>query len=423
MARTSNQLASENEHVAVSKPQSSKKSRFSRTKILWTTIAIIIAAVFIGAMFRPKPAPALLTAAVNRGDMVRTVVATGTVQARHLVSVGAQASGQIKSLKVALGDRVTAGQIIAEIDSTNQRNALRNAQAALSNIRAQRAAQHASLIQAEANFRRQQMMLAEDATSRADFDAARAAYAAARAQLDAIDAQIDQSRTGLDNAQANLGYTKIVAPIDGTVVAVIASEGQTVNAVQSSPTIVKIAALQVVTVEAQISEADVIHVVPGQSAYFTILGDPDRRFPGVVRSIEPAPESISDSDSPNAGTTQSSDAAVYYNGLFDVPNDDGVLRIGMTAQVNIILSSEKNVIIVPLAALGERNAHGDYTVRVLDIQGRPQQRKVRIGTNNQIDAQVISGLRLGERVVIGEAKQEAAASAFPPRPPETGAAR
>jgi membrane fusion protein, macrolide-specific efflux system len=403
----------------LSSPASAPR-RWFRKPLVWIVAVVVIAAIASLAL-RPPPPPRLLTATVSRGALERTVVATGTVEARRLVSVGAQASGQIESLKVALGDRVVAGQLIAEIDSTNQRNALRNAEAALANVRAQRAGQRASLVQAEAAYRRQSMMMENDATSRADLEAARAAFEAAKAQLEAIDAQIAQTRTSLDTARANLDYTRVIAPSDGVVVAVVVEEGQSVNAVQSSPTIVKIATLDTVTVQAEISEADVIRVEPGQNAYFTILGDPDRRFPGKLRSIEPAPESISENDSPGGSGGTDRDEAVYYNGLFDVPNADGTLRIGMTAQVNIVLGRIENTLLVPLAALGERDPDGSYAVRVLDADGRPAQRSVQVGMKNQIDAQVVSGLRKGERVVIGEAEEAAEeSSAFPPRPPRIG---
>lgn len=392
------------------------KRFLTRRRALWLAAIAVVVVVMAGIVLRPPPPPTLLTTAVARGDIVRAVLATGTVEATDLVSVGAQASGQIRSLKVKLGQKVRAGDLIAEIDSTTQRNALRNADAALANIRAQRAAQQASVIQAEAAFRRQQTMMAGEATSRADFDAARANRDVARAQLEALDAQIAQSATSLDTARANLGYTRIVAPIDGSVVAIVASEGQTVNAVQSSPTIVKLASLEVMTVEAEISEADVIHVRPGLPASFTILGDPDRRFPGTVRDVEPAPESVSVDDARTS--TQSSDEAVYYNGLFDVPNRDGVLRIGMTAQVEIELSRARNVLVAPFAALGERAKDGSYSVRVLDAEGRPVARTIRVGINNRVDVQVLSGLREGERIVVGEAAaDQASASVFPPRPP------
>ena len=388
----------------------------TRRRWLWIAAAVVVIALIAFLFLRPAPPPQLLTTVVARGDIVRTVVATGTVEAKDLVSVGAQASGQIRSLKVKLGQKVRAGDLIAQIDSTNQRNALRNSEAALANVRAQRTGQQASLVQAEAAFKRQQMMMAGEATSQADVDAARANRDVARAQLQAFDAQIAQTATSLDTARANLGYTRIVAPINGSVVAIVASEGQTVNAVQSSPTIVKIASLEVMTVEAEISEADVIHMRPGLPASFTILGDPDRKFPGTVRDVEPAPESVSADDSRTS--TQSSDEAVYYNGLFDVPNRDGVLRIGMTAQVHIVLARADKVLVVPFAALGVRMEDGTYSVRVLDQDGRAVARSVRIGMNNRVDAQVLSGLRVGERVVVGEASAEAASSSvFPPRPP------
>lgn len=394
---------------------------FLRRRWPWIAGATVLALLIAGPALRSPPPPQLLTAEVGRGPIERTVIATGTVEAKRLVSVGAQVSGQVQALKVVLGDRVRAGQVIAEIDSTTQRNALRNAEAARANVRAQRSAQRATLAQAEAAYRRQQAMMRSEATSRADLDAARASYEAARAQLEALDAQIAQAATSLDTARANLGYTRVIAPGDGVVVAVAVEEGQTVNAVQSSPTIVKIAALDVVTVEAEISEADVIHVAPGQSAYFTILADPDRRFPGRLRAIAPAPESLAEDtgrgDSGGGGDAE----AVYYNGLFDVPNTDGTLRIGMTARVHIVLERIENALRVPLAALGERGADGRYVVRALGADGAPTVRRVRIGVRNQIDAQVLDGLRAGERVVVGEAVETPASASFlPPRPDARG---
>ncbi|MGN6151619.1 MAG: efflux RND transporter periplasmic adaptor subunit [Lysobacteraceae bacterium] len=396
-----------------------KSRSLLRRRWPWFAAAALVVVVALVAL-RPPPPPRLLTAQVARGDIVRTVVATGTIEATDLVSVGAQASGQIRALKVTVGQKVRAGELIAEIDSTNQRNAVRSADAALANIRAQRAAQQASLLQAEAAWQRQQRMAVVEATSRADLDAARATRDAARAQLQALDAQIAQSLTSLDTARANRGYTRSVAPMDATVVAVVAKEGQTVNAVQSSPTIVKLASLDTMTVEAEISEADVIHVKPGLPVSFTILGDPDRRFRATLRDVKPAPESVSEDDSRGTTTTtQSSDQAVYYNGRFDVPNPDGVLRIGMTAEVDIELARAKGVLKVPFAALGDRAANGRYAVRVVDARGRAVVRQVRIGMNNRVDAEVLAGLAAGERVVIGEAAGAApSSSVFPPRPPQ-----
>ena len=368
-------------------------------------IGALIVAFIVWRNVRPTPPPQLATSPVVKGDVENTVVATGSLDAFKLVSVGAQASGQVKSLKVQLGDTVKAGDLIAELDPVTQLNAVRNAEAAVTSTRAQRAVQQANLRQAELAFERQKMMITDEATSKADYEAAEAQLATTKAQIAALDAQIEQGQTQLATAKANLGYTKILAPIDGTVVALVVKEGQTVNAVQSAPTIVKLATLDVMTVSAQISEADVIKVHPGQTAYFTILGNPDKRYYGKLRSIEPAPESVQTetSQSASSGTSSNSTQAIYYNGLFEVPNTTGELRISMTAQVYIVLGEAKDTLIIPSAALGPKTPDGGYIVQVVGKDRRPVPRHVTIGINNNATAQVLSGLQVGEQVVVGEA--------------------
>jgi macrolide-specific efflux system membrane fusion protein len=370
---------------------------------------LLIVAVAIGGLVafhatRPAPLPAMATSPVVVSDIENTVVATGSLEASQMVSVGAQVSGQIKSLKVQLGDRVKAGDLIAEIDSTTQLNNLRNARAALTSTRAQRAMQAANLKQAQLAFERQKTMLEQEATSRADYENAEATLASTKAQIEALDAQIEQGQTTLDTAQANLGYTKILAPMDGTVVAVVAKEGQTVNANQTAPTIIKLAKLDTITVSAEISEADVIKVQPGQTVYFTILGNPEKRYYGTLRTIEPAPESIeSDSSSASASSSGSSSQAIYYNGLFEVPNPTGELRISMTAQVYLVLEEAEAVLTIPSAALSQKGPDGSATVMVVNAEGRPEPRQITVGINNNATAQVLSGLKAGENVVVGEA--------------------
>lgn len=400
---------------------------------------VVVAAIAIGLKFWLFPgsaAPSFVTAPVVVSDIDQTVIATGTLEARNLVSVGAQVSGRVISLKVDVGDVVTAGQLIAEIDSLPQQNTLRNAEAGLQTTQAQRVAKVAQLKQVELTFKRQQAMLAEDATSRAEFESAEATLAATRADIAAIDAQLAQGKIQVDTAKLNLGYTKITAPIDGTIVAVVTKEGQTVNANQSAPTIVKLAQLDVLTVKAQISEADVPKVKAGQKVWFTILGEPDQRYYAGLRAVEPAPESIA---SESTSSSSSTSTAIYYNGLFDVPNPDGKLRISMTAQVNIVLAEARDALTIPSSALGaaqrsaERSAPSDRapraaadgnagprrerrqrsdsadtngserSVRVLLADGKIETRKVRIGINNNVSAEVLEGLKEGERVVTGEA--------------------
>ncbi len=362
-----------------------------------------LAALFVikSCAFPNKPPPRYLTAPAAVGDVEQTVLASGTLQPLTLIDVGAQVSGQVKTLNVALGDHVKQGELIATIDAAPQRNALRNAQATLEQQQAQRLAQEAVVQQDKLALQRQTITLAAQASSRQDYEAADANLKSAEANLAATNAQIRQATVSVDTANINLGYTQVVAPIDGVVVATPTKQGQTVNAVQSAPTIVELANLATMTVKAQISEADVIRVHPGQTVYFTILGDPDRRYYARLRAIEPAPNSVTSSTSSSSSSTSTS-AAVYYNGLFDIPNPDGLLRTQMTAQVYIILASAKGVLTVPSAALTPAGGPGRYTVRVMDAHRKPSVREVRVGINNNVLAQVQSGLRAGEEVVIGE---------------------
>jgi membrane fusion protein, macrolide-specific efflux system len=378
----------------------------------WIIGAIVVAVIAVLVklvVFPSQEAPKLVTAKAEVADIENTVLATGTLEASELVSVGAQVSGQVKKLHVALGERVELGQPIAEIDSIPQQNALRNAEAALSSQKANRAVQEANLKQAELAFQRQKDMLAEDATARADYENAEATLDATRAQIKALDAQIMQATTSLDTARTNLTYTRITAPMAGTVVAVVTKEGQTVNANQSAPTIVKLAKLDTITVNAEISEADVTKVKEGQTVYFTILGEPGQRYYATLRTVEPAPDSIeSESSGANAASTSTS-SAVYYNGLFDVPNPDGKLRIAMTAQVYIVLEGAKDALTIPAAAV-DRSRRGPPTVMVVDKNGQATPRKIEIGINNKATVQVLSGLKAGDEVVIGEAQAGAAGS-------------
>jgi len=426
-------------------------------------VAIVIAAgIGLKLWLLPSaPAPSYVTATVARGDIEQTVIATGALEASNMISVGAQVSGRVVSLKVEVGDTVTAGQLIAEIDSLPQQNALRNAEAGLTTSRAQRSARLAALKQTELVFRRQQDMLAADATSRAEYEAAEAALVATRADVAALDAQIEQGTIQVDTAKLNLGYTKITAPIDGTVVAVVTREGQTVNANQSAPTIIKLAELSTLTIKAQISEADVVRVAAGQKVWFTILGEPERRYHAELRAVEPAPESIA---SESAGTSSNtSTTAIYYNGLFDVPNPEGKLRIAMTATVNIVLGDARDVLVVPASAVvapargtgsgpgahprtpraggdpaGRSNAAGregggargprtgaprgsadnedvdargaSRIVRVLDANGEVTDVAVRIGISNNILTEIREGLEEGDVVVLGQSTAAGAAA-------------
>ena len=394
-----------------SQARATRRSAFHTTSMTrkntlrWITIALGLVALGAVAKWQFFPAaqpPSFVTATATTTDLQDTVLATGVLQAFKQVSVGAQVSGQVKVLHVVLGDKVKAGQLIAEIDSVPQQNTQRNAEAALANVQAQLRAQQATQAQTALALQRQKELFAADAGARADLESAQAANDLALANVDGLKAQILQAQVTVDTAKVNMGYTRIVAPIDGQVVAIVTQQGQTVNANQSTPTIIKLAQTETMTVKTQISEADVTRVKIGQKVYFTILGEPDKRYTATLRSIEPAPDSIL-TDTTTSTTSSTTSTAIYYNGLFDAPNPDGKLRISMTAQVQIVRADAPGALTIPATALGPRGKDGSYIVRVVGADGQAQPRSIKVGLNTNVSVQVLEGLSEGDKVVIGDA--------------------
>lgn len=365
--------------------------------------ALLVILALMAFFLQSPPQTASVTAPARLGDIENAVLATGKLDAIERVNVGAQVSGQVKSLKVKLGDKVTKGQPIADIDDLPQRNDLRNAEAALNVAKADLQAKQALLKQAESRFKRQKRMLSDEAGSREDFETAEATLAATRAELIALNARIVQAQIEVDKKKVDLSYTRILAPMDGIVIAVITQQGQTVNANQSAPTIVKLAQLDVMTIKAQISEADITRVSQGQKAYFTIFSEPDKRYDATLRTVELAPESVMKDDSVSGGSSSSgsgtSNASVYYNALLDVPNPDNRLRIAMTAQVSLLLGEAKNALLVPIQAV-HKTADKKQQVQVLTGDNRLEMREVKTGITNNVDIQILSGLKVGENVVL-----------------------
>ena len=428
--------------------------------IKWGIIALVIIAFGFLAYktFKPKEVmPNYLTATAEIGDIENNVMASGKVKALNTVDVGAQVSGEVTRLFVEVGDEVQKGDLIAQIDQVTQKNSLSNEQASLEqseaglqsaraeslsrqaglkSAQADLASRQAELRQAQADFSRLQGLLAIDAISQQDYDTqgtkvqtAQAAVANARAAIDTAKAAIAttaaninsqqaalrKSQTNVSTAQEDLSYTTIRAPMSGTVVSVTTEQGTTVNANQTAPTIVTLADLSTVRINAQISEADVINVKAGLPVYFNIIGNPDRKYDATLKAIEPAPEKISD--------TSSTDAAIYYVGYIEVPNTERRFRIDMTAQVYIIINQAKDALLIPSAALQPAgktgnsknvstkntvtNADSDSgttmaNVRVLKADGTVVEQAVTVGINNRVNAEILSGLKKGDEVILSE---------------------
>lgn len=379
----------------------------TRKRLILSAVTLVGLLVVWFLLLRSPAKPELVTAQARMGDIEEVVLATGVLEPLELVRVGAQASGRIEHLAVKIGDIVEAGQLVAEIDSQTRRNTLRDREAALANIRAVHAARRAGLVKAEKDLERERDLLAGGSTPRAQYDAAIATRDSARAEVQSLDAQVIQAQVALESAGIELDYTRITAPIAGTVVAIVTDEGQTVNALQTAPTIVMIARLDTMTVRADISEADVVRVRRGLPVWFSILGDPKRRFDGELRQVEPAPASIANESNAAANRISSTNGAVYYTGLIDVANADGILRPSMTAQVSIVLSRVSGAVLVPLSAVEGAPRAGDTArVRILDAMGEVQIRQVQVGIDNGADIQVLGGLQAGETIVLGASTDE-----------------
>lgn len=363
--------------------------------------AALVAGVTLYAVQAPAKPPQYITATVERGDIENAVLATGTLQGVKQVDVGAQVSGQLRSLKVKLGDKVSEGQWLAEIDPLVLRNTLRQAEVDEDKLQAERRSSLAQLKQARRVYERYRELQVDESVSRQDFENAESEYEVQQAAVRSLDAQIQSARVEIDTAKVNLGYTRINAPINGHVVGIVTQEGQTVIANQLAPVLLKLADLDTMTVKAQVSEADVIHISPGQPVYFTILGE-DKRYYAKLRGTEPAPQNYAQSTDNSDGSASKPNGAVFYNALFEVANPEHRLRISMTAQVHIVLDTAEGVLTVPVAALGARNGDGSFPVRVLDATGFAHVRNVQAGINNNVKVQIKDGLAEGDRVVIGE---------------------
>ena len=376
-----------------------------RRRLLLSALALLSLGSLLAWKTLPFGAQPISTVAVTRADIESSVTALGTLQPRRYVDVGAQASGQIHKLHVEAGDQVRKGQLLVEIDPSTQQARLDAGRYSIDNLKAQLAEQRAQFQLAQQQLKRQRDLAAAGATRDEDVQTADAQLKVTQARIDMFQAQIRQAQANLRSDEAELGYTRIYAPMDGTVVAVDAREGQTLNAQQQTPLILRIARLSPMTVWAQVSEADIGKVKPGMTAYFTTLAGGKRRWTSTVRQILPIPPKPLDQSSQGGGSPTSAtngttgSQVVQYTVLLDVDNPDGALMAEMTTQVFFVAGQASQVLTVPLAALDDNN--GLRLARVLNSKGEVEQRQVQTGLSDRLRVQVLDGLSEGERLVIG----------------------
>ena len=344
---------------------------------------------------------------VEQADLEELITAQGKLEPKEYVDVGAQVSGQLSRLHVEIGDKVTRGQLIAEIDPRIYASRVAADQARLSSLTAQLAEQNAQIVYARQVRDRNRQLIAARAVSREALEESESALRVAEARAASLKAQIDEARSTLAGDETNLGYTKIYAPMDGTVASQTAREGQTLNANQTAPVILQIADLGTMTVRAQVAEADVPRVRPGMAVSFTTLGSLERRWQAVVRQLLPSPEVIND--------------VVLYNVLADVDNRDGQLMNGMSTQMFFHVARAENVPVIPAAALGRRrpeqdSAQGEAYEVQRHVDGRLVPTVVQVGLITRTQVEIRAGLKPGDEVALANPSIAPAAKAAGPAP-------
>lgn len=366
-------------------PRRARRGAGRRRLALVAVVCLAVAAAAVWFFGQERSAtPVYRFAPVTRGAVEDTVAAVGVLAPIRSVDVGAQISGQLKAVHVAVGDRVEEGQLLAEMDPAIYEYTVEATEAQIANLEAQVVNAQAQLVLAGQTLTRQETLRRANTSAASDYDAAVAAVAAAKGTLDSLDAQLRERRSDLRRAETNLGYTKIYSPLTGTVVSQTSEQGQTLAATQTAPVIVTVADLSTMTVEAKVSEADIARLTPGMTGWFTTLGGDDKRWEGTLRLIEPTPEIENN--------------VVLYKALFDVPNPDGRLMITMTAQAFFVVAQAQDVLTVPAAAV--RNGRGGSFVQVRQEDGTVARRTVETGLATRAVVEIRSGLEEGEDVVV-----------------------
>jgi macrolide-specific efflux system membrane fusion protein len=370
--------------------------------VLLSLAIILSAGVVLAQVLRQPPPPRAVAAVpaapprldmvtVRRGDIQDTVAAAGKLQLHKYADAYAQIAGQVKEVRVAVGDPVKANSMMVEITPTQQPTRAENNRAQMARLQAELADQHAQLDFAELQFKRQTQLKAQNATREDAFESSRMALSSARARVDAIGAQVRQLEATLKIEEDNHQLTHVVAPLAGTVVTVAARAGQMVQPMLPAMPLIRIADLSKLTVAARVAERDVTRLRIGMPATFTTPGYPGRQWSGKLRQVIPLAAE---------GTGEQGKEA-FYIVLFEVSNADHELMSGMSTQVQFVVAQAQNALLLPARALGAPAADGSYRATVLDAQRHLSTRTLKIGLRNAGEVQILSGLAEGDQVLVG----------------------
>lgn len=380
----------------------------------WAALTVIVIAGAAGLFnwrYQSSRSSSFTSVHVTRGDIQETVSALGVLVPSQYVDVGAQVSGQLVKLPVGLGDAVKQGQLIAEIDPTKYAAQVAQDQALIADLMAQLSGLRARLALARWTHERNSRLAPQGGATEQALEQSKYDLKTAETTATSLVAQIDKAKNALKVDQANLGYTKITAPISGMVISPtsaiygntwskldIARQGQTLNANQNAPLLLRIANLDQMLVRAQVSEADMPRLKTGMSVWFTTLGQPDHRIVTQLKTIEITPELVN--------------GAIFYDAIIEVENPSHSLQPQMTAQVFFVVSEAKDTLVVPLMALsstqhnsGKRipgcptvSTSNEDCVQML-VGGQPQARPVKVGIRDELNVQILEGIQVGDVLV------------------------
>lgn len=358
------------------------------------------------------------TAPVTRGDVTRTVTATGTVNPVLTIIVGSYVSGVIQEIHCDYNTEVKQGQVCAKIDPRPYQSVVDQNKANLAQAKAQLEKDKANLTYAQLNYDRNVRLAQNSAVSKDALDIAKNALDQATAQVGVDEATIAQRQAQLEAAQVNLSYTDIVSPVDGTVVSRNVNVGQTVAASFQTPTLFLIATdLTKMQVDTNVSESDIGGIKDGNKAIFTVDAFPKRSFEGAVAQVRQSPQNVQN--------------VVTYDVVVSVANPDLALKPGMTAANRIIIDQKNDVLRVPSQALryvpvGAGATRRSATsaspgqapqARVWVLRdGKPTRVAVTAGLDDDSFTEIVKGeLKAGDLVIVAE-QRDAAAKAAVPRP-------
>ncbi|MFY1027935.1 efflux RND transporter periplasmic adaptor subunit [Actinobacillus seminis] len=330
---------------------------------------------------------------VQKGNIHKTVNASGALRAAEQVDIGAQVSGQIKYILVQEGQRVKKGDLLAIIDPSLAETNLKLAKTELENALANLDAKKINLKQLQSDWERQQRLTLTNATTKRETEETKSRLDIAKAEVRIAQSNLNSAEIKVEKAETELGYTEIRSPIDATVISVMAQSGQTLATSQQVPVLMKLANIDTMKVYAKVSEADVIDLHPGLPVSFTLLGNPNYQFNGQLDTVKLAPVYITD-------LSNNVNNAIYYYATFKIPNLEHKLRIAMTTEVTIMLDKRENVLTIPLSALGEMIEQDKYYVTLLRENGKKEQVTVKTGLKDESKIEIIEGLAEGDEVVL-----------------------